>query len=65
MRTFESFNPKGEPCPVCDTKKDAETVLAIKQGTLRGRTCEAVQIHRECYDLWRKMNDLEPEEYES
>ena len=64
MRTFKSFNPNGEPCPMCKTKKDAETVL-IPDFWGRLVIGKATQIHRECYDLWRKMNDLEPEEYES
>ena len=64
MRTFESFNPNGYPCPICGSRKDAETVLIPQTNTKRGRICEAAQIHRECYDLWLKMNDMEPEEYE-
>ena len=53
MRVFESFNqsPDGEPCPVCKTKKDCETVLVPVSGTEIDGIVEAKQVHKKCYDL--------------
>lgn len=67
MKIFKQFGQSGPPCPICGTHKDAETVLRQTPWIMLNgnRTCEVTPIHRKCYDLWREMNDLEPEEYES
>lgn len=58
MRTFEHFNSDhGEVCPVCKTANDCETVLVPIPGTERDGICEAMQVHKRCYDLVIEMSD--------
>ncbi len=52
MRTFEKFNPAGDPCPICgEHTEDEETVLIPIPSTLDGNLCEAKQVHLYCIDL--------------
>jgi hypothetical protein len=56
MNTFKHFNSdKGDICPVCLTKKDCETILVPVHGTEDDGSCEAIQVHKKCYDLVLKM----------
>ena len=48
MRTFKNFNPKGEPCPVCKTKDNKETILLAIDGTNDGQVERAMQMHADC-----------------
>jgi hypothetical protein len=52
MRTFKRFNSVGEPCPVCNTRDDKETVLVALAGTQEDGNAEARQVHLECIELW-------------
>ena len=53
MRTFKSFNQSGnEPCPICETKDDKETVLIAVADTGEGWTHEAKQVHLTCLELF-------------
>ena len=59
MRVFEQFiTSTGESCLICKTKANAETVL-IGIGEVKDRTQEAIQVHKECYDLSVKMQRKE------
>jgi hypothetical protein len=50
MRVFEKFNPAGDPCPICSTRDETQTVLIGVAGTEKGGNIMAVQIHLECLD---------------
>lgn len=49
MRTFKGFNQGGEPCPICATRDDRETILIGIVGTQEGYNIEAKQVHLSCY----------------
>ena len=58
MRAFEHFNSNhGAICPVCKTSKDCETVLVPIPDTEDNGICEAIQVHKKCYDLVIEMSD--------
>lgn len=60
MRVFDHFNAaSGQVCPVCKTAKDCETVLVPIPGTEDDGICEAMQVHKKCYDLVAEMAGAE------
>jgi len=62
MREFEHPNMHGGfECPICKTGKDAPVVLVPIPDTQDGNTCEAKQVHSECYKVVMKMNGHEVE----
>lgn len=58
-RVFDHPNMSNFECPVCKSKKDMPVLLIAIPGTDSDGICEAVQIHKECYDLVVKMNALD------
>ena len=63
MNIFEHFNQStGAICPVCNSNKDAPTILVPIPGTETGGIVECKQVHKKCYDLVIEMNsdDIEP-----
>ena len=57
-RIFEHPNPVNFKCPICRSKADAPVVLVPIPGTERDDIVECEQVHRKCYDLLHKMNNL-------
>lgn len=52
MRVFDHFNPHSKDvCPICGTNKDSPVVLVSKDGTQKGNTIQAMQVHVECLEL--------------
>jgi len=54
MRIFKQGNWKDTKatCPICNTQKKGEVVLAAIEGTQKGYNCQAKQVHLECLNLW-------------
>lgn len=59
IRVFEHPNMYNFKCPVCNTKADMPIVLVPIPGTEEGNIMRAEQVHKECYDLAVKMQDIE------
>ena len=62
MRTFDHPNMDGfekNPCPICKSSKDEPVVLVPIPGTENGGNMEARQTHKECWDVFCKMNNIE------
>lgn len=62
MRVFEHPNMSGFLCPICKTAADQPVVLVGIPGTEEGRIQQASQVHKECYDLFVRMSEIEGEE---
>jgi len=53
MKVFKTFNTETqEPCPICLTKDEKETVCIAKHGTQEGYNVQCIQVHLSCLDLW-------------
>lgn len=59
MKVFKSFNTNGRPCFICNTKAKKETVLVIKEWTIKNHIGEAMQVHLECLPELSFNPDLE------
>jgi len=52
MKFFAHFNTESpDPCPLCGTKKDGQTLLVGIDGRSNGRVEEAIQVHVDCIEL--------------
>jgi len=49
MKTFRGFNKEGDPCPICRTCINKETLLFPIPGTEEGNFAQAFQVHKDCY----------------
>ena len=47
-RTFDHFNASGDPCVICGTHDDKETILVPYENIGDG-IARAIQVHLECY----------------
>jgi len=54
MKTFDHFNPDGEPCPICGKRDGTPAVLIPVDGTEEDGIIQAVQVHVGCLDLRMK-----------
>lgn len=58
MKVFKGFNEIGDPCLICKTKEDKETVLIPIAGSnteedgSKGNIYEATAVHLNCIDLF-------------
>lgn len=51
MKSFEHFNKKADPCPVCGTHKDKPCTLIPIDGTEDGGNVRCEAVHVGCIEL--------------
>jgi len=64
MKVFKGFNEWGPACPICNTKKDCETVLVPIHGTQQGNKERVQQVHKDCVVLILKMHNYDIPDFE-